>query len=242
MFRYIAMLCLLALPMVASAEEITIFSVSDGESQQDYSIKLKILFFMTALSVLPIMLLLMTPFTRIIIVLGVLRQALGLQQSPPNKVLVGIALCLTMLIMRPVWTEIYTEAFVPYDAGEITLEQAVNTAEVPIRDFMFRQTNEKALEQMLGIAEEPKTLTKDEVPFAVLLPAYVISELKTAFQIGFMLFLPFLVIDLIVASILMAMGMMMLSPLIISLPFKLMIFVLVDGWALTVGSLTRSFG
>jgi flagellar biosynthetic protein FliP len=229
-------------PNIAMAQDLTLFSVTDGTTVEDYSIKLKILIFMTMLSFLPAMVLMMTPFTRIIIVLSILRQALGLQQSPPNKVLLGIALTLTILIMRPVWTEIYEDVIVPMDNSEITLQEGFAIAEVPIRDFMFRQTNEKALEQMLKIADEPLTLTKAEVPFSALLPAFVLSELKTAFQIGFMLFIPFLVIDLIVASLLMAMGMMMLSPLIISLPFKLMIFVLVDGWSMTVGTLTNSFG
>jgi flagellar biosynthetic protein FliP len=229
-------------PNIAMAQDLTLFSVTDGTTVEDYSIKLKILIFMTMLSFLPAMVLMMTPFTRIIIVLSILRQALGLQQSPPNKVLLGIALTLTILIMRPVWTEIYEEVIVPLDNSEITLQEGFAIAEVPIRDFMFRQTNEKALEQMLKIADVPLTLTRAEVPFSALLPAFVLSELKTAFQIGFMLFIPFLVIDLIVASLLMAMGMMMLSPLIISLPFKLMIFVLVDGWSMTVGTLTNSFG
>jgi len=242
MKAWLTIALMLVLPQVASAEDLTLFTVTDGETTQDYSMKLKILFFMTFLTVMPILVLLCTPFTRILIVLGILRQALGLQQSPPNKVLVGIALCLTMLIMRPEFTEIYEKAYLPYEAGEITTQEGIDIAEDPIREFMFRQTNEKALEQMLLIADEPLTLEKDDVPFSVLMPAFVLSELKTALQIGFMLFIPFLVIDLIVASVLMAMGMMMLSPLIISLPFKLMIFVLVDGWALTVGTLTRSFG
>lgn len=237
----IILLSILA-PEFALAQDLTLFTVSDGESTEDYSIKLKVLFFMTTLSFLPAMMLMMTSFTRIIIVLSILRQALGLQQSPPNKVLVGISLTLTILIMRPVWTEIYEEAVVPMDNSEITLQEGIARAEVPIRDFMLKQTNEKALEQMLKIADEPLTLTKEEVPFSALLPAFVLSELKTAFQIGFMLFIPFLVIDLIVASLLMAMGMMMLSPLIISLPFKLMLFVLADGWSMTVGTLTNSFG
>ncbi len=183
-----------------------------------------------------------TSFTRIIVVLAILRQALGLQQSPPNRVLVGIALTLTILIMRPVWTDIYDNAFKPYDNGEITLVQAFSVAEKPVRSFMLAQTHQSSLEQMLRIANEPIDQNVEDISFAVVLPAFVISELKTAFQIGFMLFIPFLIIDLVVASVLMAMGMMMLSPLIISLPFKLVIFVLVDGWAMTVGTLSASFG
>lgn len=230
------------LPVPVLAADLPIFSVKHGSDSDDYSLNVQILLLMTALSFLPAMLLMLTSFTRIIIVLSVLRQALGLQQSPPNRVLVGIALTLTILIMRPVWTDIYDNAFVPFDSDQITLKDAFARAEVPLRTFMLKQTKEPELEQMLRIADEPLTLKPDEIPFTVLMPAYVLSELKTAFQIGFMLFIPFLIIDLVVASVLMAMGMMMLSPLVISLPFKLMIFVLVDGWAMTVGSLTASFG
>lgn len=221
---------------------LSILTVTDGQTEQAYSVKLQILLLMTALSFIPAFLLMATCFTRIIIVLAILRQALGLQQSPPNRVLVGITLALTILIMRPVWSDVYDHAFKPYDAGEITLMQAFSTAEKPVRDFMLRQTQQTALEQMLRIANEPLDQNVEDISFAVVLPAFVISELKTAFQIGFMLFIPFLIIDLVVASVLMAMGMMMLSPLIVSLPFKLVIFVLVDGWAMTVGTLSASFG
>ncbi|MEZ8099473.1 MULTISPECIES: flagellar type III secretion system pore protein FliP [Vibrio] len=233
---------MLAFPLSASETGLTILSVSDGASQQEYSVKLQILLLMTALSFLPAFILMATSFTRIIVVLAILRQALGLQQSPPNRVLVGIALALSLLIMRPVWTDIYHNAFQPYDNGEITLMQAFSIAEKPVRNFMLAQTQQTALEQMLRIANEPLDTQIEDISFAVVLPAFVISELKTAFQIGFMLFIPFLIIDLVVASVLMAMGMMMLSPLIISLPFKLVVFVLVDGWAMTVGTLSASFG
>ncbi|OAJ93972.1 flagellar biosynthesis protein flip [Vibrio bivalvicida] len=233
---------MLAFPLSASETGLTILSVSDGASQQEYSVKLQILLLMTALSFLPAFILMATSFTRIIVVLTILRQALGLQQSPPNRVLVGIALALSLLIMRPVWTDIYHNAFQPYDNGEITLMQAFSIAEKPVRNFMLAQTQQTALEQMLRIANEPLDTQIEDISFAVVLPAFVISELKTAFQIGFMLFIPFLIIDLVVASVLMAMGMMMLSPLIISLPFKLVVFVLVDGWAMTVGTLSASFG
>ncbi|MBL1417783.1 MAG: flagellar type III secretion system pore protein FliP [Moritella sp.] len=222
--------------------DLALFSVNNGGQPQEYSIKLQLLLLMTALSLLPAMLLMLTSFTRIVVVLAILRQAIGLQQSPPNRVLVGIALTLTILIMRPVWTQIHVDAFLPYDSGSITLIEALGKAEIPLRTFMLKQTRETDLEQMLKIGNEPPVTSVDDIPFVVLMPAFVLSELKTAFQIGFMLFLPFLVIDLVVASVLMAMGMMMLSPLIISLPFKLMIFVLVDGWAMTVGTLTASFG
>ncbi len=233
---------LFAFPTMAADNGLTILSVSDGDTQQEYSVKLQILLLMTALSFLPAFILMATSFTRIVVVLAILRQALGLQQSPPNRVLVGIALALTLLIMRPVWSDIYENAFQPYDNGEITLIQAFSVAEKPVREFMLAQTHQSSLEQMLRIANEPLDQNVEDISFAVILPAFVISELKTAFQIGFMLFIPFLVIDLVVASVLMAMGMMMLSPLIVSLPFKLVVFVLVDGWAMTVGTLSASFG
>lgn len=220
---------------------LNILTVQEGDAGSEYSVKLQILILMTLLSFVPTFIIMCTSFTRIIVVLAVLRQALGLQQSPPNQVLVGIALILSALIMRPVWTEIYDQAYVPYEANEITLVQAFKTAEVPLRGFMLAQTQKNALTQMLKIAREPVATPPEEVPFLVLLPAYIISELKVAFQIGFMVFLPFLVIDLVTASVLMSMGMMMLSPLIVSLPFKLLVFVLVDGWAMIVGSLAASF-
>ncbi|MGR4990524.1 flagellar type III secretion system pore protein FliP [Vibrio rotiferianus] len=233
---------MMSFPTFAAENGLTFLSVTDGQTQQEYSVKLQILLLMTALSFLPAFVLMATSFTRIIVVLAILRQALGLQQSPPNRVLVGIALSLTILIMRPVWSDIYDNAFQPYDNGEITLIQAFTVAEKPVRNFMLAQTHQSALEQMLRIANEPIDQNIEDISFAVVLPAFVISELKTAFQIGFMLFIPFLIIDLVVASVLMAMGMMMLSPLIVSLPFKLMVFVLVDGWAMTVGTLSASFG
>lgn len=233
---------LFAFPTMAADNGLTILSVTDGDAQQEYSVKLQILLLMTALSFLPAFILMATSFTRIIVVLAILRQALGLQQSPPNRVLVGIALTLTLLIMRPVWTDIYENAFQPYDNGEITLVQAFSVAEKPVRNFMLAQTHQSSLEQMLRIANEPLDQKVEEISYAVFCLKKKISELKTAFQIGFMLFIPFLIIDLVVASVLMAMGMMMLSPLIVSLPFKLVVFVLVDGWAMTVGTLSASFG
>lgn len=208
---------------------------------QTYTLSIQTLLTITALTFIPAALLMMTSFTRIIIVLAILRQALGLQQSPPNRVLIGISLVLTLLIMRPVWSDIYEHAFKPFDAEEISLTVALERAEQPLRTFMLAQTRETDLEQMLRIGGESLSMKPAEVPFTILMPAFVLSELNTAFQIGFMLFVPFLVIDLVVASVLMAMGMMMLSPLIISLPFKLMVFVLVDGWAMTVGTLAASF-
>ncbi len=249
--KIVKLLLLVSLVLLASAsfpsfatEEVdglSILTVTDGENGSEYSVKLQILILMTMLSFVPAFIIMCTSFTRIIIVLAVLRQALGLQQSPPNQVLIGIALILSALIMRPVWSEIYEDAYLPYEAGEMTLVQTLQTAEKPLRSYMLAQTQKSSLTQMLKIAREPAATPVEEVPFLVLLPAYVISELKVAFQIGFMLFLPFLVIDLVTASVLMSMGMMMLSPLIVSLPFKLLVFVVVDGWDMLVGSLAASF-
>ncbi|OAT28090.1 FliP family flagellar biosynthesis protein [Buttiauxella ferragutiae ATCC 51602] len=197
---------------------------------------------MTMLGLLPSMLLLMTCFTRIIIVLGILRQAIGLQSSPSNRLLISIALSMTMLLMKPIWQDIYQNAFVPYDEDKITLLQAVSRAEQPIRKFMLAQTRKTDLDLMIRVAGEPRTTSAQEVSFSILMPAFVLSELKTAFQIGFMLFIPFVVIDMVVATVLMSMGMMMLSPVIISLPIKLMVFVLADGWSMVVNTLAMSFG
>ncbi|WP_298439964.1 flagellar type III secretion system pore protein FliP [uncultured Ferrimonas sp.] len=233
---------LLLLAPSASAElSLPLLNLTDGDSNQQISIKLEILALMTLLSLLPAMLLMLTSFTRIIVVLAILRQAIGLQQSPPNKVLVGLALVLTLCIMRPVGTAIYTDAIAPYDQEQINFTEALSRAEVPLRDFIQPNTRRSDVEQMLRISGEDMTLQDDQVPFLVLIPAFVLSELKSAFQIGFLLFLPFLIIDLIVASVLMSMGMMMLSPLVISLPFKLMVFVLVDGWSMLSATLTASY-
>ena len=235
-------LLILLLPTWLNAQELTLFSLQDTEQGQDYNVKLQILLMMTVLSLIPALLMVLTSFTRIIVVLAILRQAMGLQQSPPNRVLIGIALMLTMLIMRPVWQDIYQNAYKPFQAEEMGLEQALARAEQPLRAFMLKQTRESELHQVLLIANEPTNLKADEIPFEVLMPAFVLSELTTAFQIGFMLFIPFLIIDLVVASVLMSMGMMMLSPLIISLPFKLMVFVLADGWSMVAGTLAATFG
>ncbi|QDE30275.1 flagellar type III secretion system pore protein FliP [Shewanella polaris] len=242
MLRVLIFSLVILAPQAFAADGLTLLTFGSGQESQDVNIKLEILALMTALSFLPALLMMLTSFTRIVIVLAILRQALGLQQSPPNKVLIGIALVLTVFIMRPVGDSIYKDAYLPYDQGQMNLVEAVGIAKVPLSKFMLSQTRETDLEQMLKIANEPIDLKPDDIPFFVLMPAFVLSELKTAFQIGFLLFLPFLVIDLVVASVLMSMGMMMLSPLIISLPFKLMIFVLVDGWAMTVSTLTASFG
>ncbi|WP_313050430.1 flagellar type III secretion system pore protein FliP [Atlantibacter subterraneus] len=222
----------------AQGGEISLLSVATHGASQEYSVKIQVLILMTMVGLLPTMLLMMTCFTRFIIVLSLLRQALGLQQSPPNRILVGIALALTMLVMRPVWMNIYDHAVLPFENDQITLTQALDTAATPLKRFMLAQTDKKAMAQIMGIANAKGDAAQQDL--SIVVPAFVLSELKTAFQIGFMIYIPFLVIDLIVSSVLMAMGMMMLSPLIVSLPFKLMLFVLIDGWALTVGTLTTS--
>ncbi len=240
--QLISTLALLLLPSLsfAAGGDITLLNVTDTENGQEMSVKLQILVLMTLLGFLPAMLMMMTCFTRFIIVLAIVRQAIGLQQSPPNPVLVGVALCLTLLVMRPVGNEIYTKAYVPFEADQITLQQSLGEGKQILSRFMLAQTSTSSLDTMIALSGEARPDDLKDLDFFVLLPAFVLSELKTAFQIGFMIFVPFLVIDLIVASVLMAMGMMMLSPMMISLPFKLMVFVLVDGWTLLVGTLTTS--
>jgi flagellar biosynthetic protein FliP len=206
------------------------------------SLSLQILVLMSLLTVLPSLLLMMTSFTRIIIVLSILRQALGLQQTPPNQVLVGLSLFLTLFIMRPVIDQVNQTAVTPYGQGQIPLEQAISRSGDALHVFMVRQVRKTDIELFSNIAKAPKFANAQAIPFSILLPAFVTSELKTAFEIGFLIFLPFLIIDLVVATTLMSLGMMMLSPTIISMPFKLLLFVLVDGWALTMGSLASSFG
>ncbi len=205
------------------------------------SLSLQILVLMSLLTVLPSLVLMMTSFTRIIIVLSLLRQALGLAQTPPNQVLVGLALFLSMFVMRPAIDQITASAYTPYGQGQISIEEAVGRSAKVLHGFMAKQTRQNDLALFQNLAKAPAFRTSADIPFSILLPAFVTSELKTAFQIGFMIFLPFLIIDIVVASTLMALGMMMLSPTIISMPFKLLLFVLVDGWALTMGSLAGSF-
>lgn len=208
----------------------------------NYSVPIQTLLFFTFLSFLPAMLLMMTGFTRIVIVLSLLRMAMGTQNSPPNQVVIGLSLFLTFFVMSPVFDKVYQEAYQPFSANEIDFPEMVNRASVPMRDFMLKQTREPDLALFMRLADLEEVETPEQLPMKVIIPAFVTSELKTAFQIGFMIFLPFLVIDLIVSSVLMAMGMMMLSPMLISLPFKIMLFVLVDGWTLLMGSLVASFG
>jgi flagellar biosynthetic protein FliP len=213
-----------------------------GGNNHQLSSSLQILLLMGLLTVLPSILLMMTSFTRIIIVLSLLRQALGLQQTPPNQVLIGLSLFLSLFVMQPVVTEIETSAIAPYGQHQISLDQGIERAGHALHGFMLRQTRKTDISMFTTIAKSPKVSNLAEIPFSILLPAYVTSELKTAFQIGFLIFLPFLIIDLVVATALMSLGMMMLSPTIISMPFKLLLFVLVDGWALTMSSLAASFG
>ncbi len=208
---------------------------------QTYSISLQTLLFLTSLSFLPAILLMMTGFTRIIIVLSLLRSALGTQSSPPNQVLIGLALFLTLFVMGPVFDKIYVEAWKPYSENHLSFEEAIDRGSIPLKSFMLKQTREADLSLFMRIANSGAIQGPDQVPMKILVPAYVTSELKTAFQIGFVIFIPFLIIDMVVASVLMSMGMMMVSPAVISLPFKLMLFVLADGWNLLVGSLVQSF-
>jgi len=205
------------------------------------SLSLQILVLMSLLTVLPSLVLMMTSFTRIIIVLSILRQALGLQQTPPNQVLVGLALFLSIFVMKPTIDQINATAYTPYGDGQISIEEAITRSGDVLHGFMVRQTRQTDLRLFADMAEAPPFRSSADIPFSILLPAFVTSELKTAFQIGFLIFLPFLIIDIVVASTLMSLGMMMLSPMIVSMPFKLLLFVLVDGWALTMGSLAASF-
>jgi flagellar biosynthetic protein FliP len=206
-----------------------------------YSLSLQLLALMTTLSLLPSLLLMMTSFVRIIIVMSILRQALGTGQTPPNNVLVGIALFLTIFIMTPVFTDVYENALVPYMEQGMKFDKALAAAEAPLRGFMTKQTREDDIALFMQMTRKGDVESADAVPFTTLVPAFITSELKSAFTIGFLIYIPFVVIDLIVASVLMAMGMAMLSPMMISMPFKLMLFVLVDGWSLLMGSLAASF-
>jgi flagellar biosynthetic protein FliP len=235
------MLFMVWLPDISLAQGLPMVTVNSGKGGQQYSLTLQLLGLMTVLTLLPSLLLMMTSFVRIIIVLSILRQALGTGQTPPNTVLVGLALFLTFFIMTPVFDDVYANAIAPYMNGTLPFEKALAKAEVPVRDFMMLQTREDDIAMFMEIARNKGISSAQDVPFMTLVPAFLTSELKSAFMIGFMIYIPFVVIDLIVASVLMSMGMMMLSPMIISMPFKLMLFVLVDGWTLVMGSLAASF-
>ena len=227
---------------LAQATPIQVLSAPAPGGGQTWSIPVQTLLFFTALTLLPAALLLMTSFTRVVIVLSLLRQALGTQSSPPNQVLIGLSLFLTLFIMGPVFDKIYTEAYLPYSEKKIEFDVAVERASVPVKRFMLKQTREPDLALFVKLSGTPSVKDPEQVPFRVVVPAFVTSELKTAFQIAFLVFIPFLIIDMVVASVLMSMGMMMLSPVLIAMPFKLMLFVLADGWTLLVGSLVASFG
>jgi flagellar biosynthetic protein FliP len=215
--------------------------VAQGAGGTSYSVPIQTLLFFTALSFLPALLLLMTGFTRIVIVLSLLRQALGTQAAPPNQVIIGLSLFLTFFVMSPTLDKVYQQAWLPYNAGTLPAEQALDTGIQPLREFMLKQTRQSDVMLFAKLAKLPPEVKGEDVPLRVLVPAFVTSELKSAFQIGFMIFIPFLIIDMIVASVLMSLGMMMLSPVLVALPFKLMLFVLADGWNLLLGSLAASF-
>jgi flagellar biosynthetic protein FliP len=236
-------LFLLLVPALAMAETgIPAFTSTPAPGGgQNYSLSLQTLILLTALTFLPAVLLMMTAFTRIIIVLSLLRQALGTLQSPPNQVIVGLSLFLTFFVMAPVFDRINNEALQPYLADQMNVMEALEKGSGPLKQFMLQQTRQEDLALFVKLSKTPPLQGPEAVPLKVLVPAYVISELKTAFQIGFVIFIPFLIIDMVVASVLMSMGMMMLSPVTISFPFKLMLFVLVDGWSLLIGSLVQSF-
>ena len=226
---------------LAQATLPAITSTPGPGGSETYSLSMQTLLLMTSLSFLPAALLMMTGFTRIIIVLGLLRTAIGTPTSPPNTVLIGLALFLTFYTMSPVFDQIYTEAYQPLHAGTINFETAVQRASAPLQTFMLHQTRESDLALFADMAKQPAMDSPSQVPMRVLIPAFITSELKTAFQIGFTIFIPFLIIDMVVASVLMALGMMMVPPVTVSLPFKLMLFVLADGWHLLLGSLAQSF-
>ena len=236
-------LSFLALPALAQSGGIAAFSSTPAPGGgTTYTLAVQTLLFFTVLSFLPAVILMMTSFTRIIIVLSLLRHALGTQSSPPNQVLVGLALFLTLFIMAPVADKVYADAYLPFSENRISQNEALDRAAEPLKGFMLKQTREADLALFLKIARSEPVAGAKDVPLRVLIPAFVTSELKTAFQIGFIVFIPFLIIDMVVASVLMSMGMMMVSPVIVSLPFKIILFVLVDGWHLLVGSLVQSFG
>jgi flagellar biosynthetic protein FliP len=241
--RLLPLLGGLLLPGLALAEaSLPAFTSSPAPGGgQNYSLSLQTLLLLTSLSFLPAALLMMTSFTRIIIVLSLLRHALGTQSSPPNQVLIGLALFLTLFVMGPTFDKIYTEAYQPLAENRIQMQEALQKGAQPLRAFMLKQTRETDLALFIKLSRSPAPQTSADIPLRVLIPAFVTSELKTAFQIGFAVFIPFLIIDIVVASILMAMGMMMVSPAIVALPFKIILFVLVDGWNLLLGSLAQSF-
>ncbi len=243
-FNVVLFVLLVVLPEMAWANDalqaLTVKTNADGA--QEYSVTLQVLIMMTALSFIPAAVIMMTSFTRIIVVLAILRQAIGLQQTPSSQLLVGMALFMSIFIMAPIYKQIDDRAIQPYLKEELTSVQALDQAKEPLKAFMLSQTRISDLETFAKIAGYEQLDSPEDTPFIVVIPAFITSELQTAFIIGFMFFIPFLIVDLVVASVLMAMGMMMLSPMIVSLPFKIMLFVLVDGWSLVMGTLARSYG
>ncbi len=241
--QFFVLLALMLVPIMAWAEAgIPAFtSTPAAGGGQTYSLSLQTLILLTSLTFLPAVLLMMTAFTRIVIVLSLLRQALGTLQSPPNQVLIGLSLFLTLFVMAPVFDKMNEQALQPYLSDKISVMEALEQGSEPLKKFMLSQTRQQDLALFVKLSKTPPLSGPEAVPLKVLVPAYVISELKTAFQIGFVIFIPFLIIDMVVASVLMSMGMMMLSPVTISFPFKLMLFVLVDGWSLLIASLVQSF-
>ncbi len=240
----LAFACVLMLaPMLAQAEPgVPAFTATPAPGGgTNYTLSLQTLIFMTALGFLPAALLMMTSFTRIVIVLSLLRMALGTQQAPTNQVIIGLALFLTLFVMGPTLDKIYTDAWQPLEENKITMMEALDKGAAPLKKFMLAQTRESDLALYVRLSKSPQLESPEQVPLRLLVPAFITSELKTAFQIGFAIFIPFLIIDMVVASVLMALGMMMVSPAIVALPFKLILFVLVDGWALLIGSLAQSF-
>jgi len=232
-------------PVFAQNQAIPIptikIGVGEAKDSGEISVLIQILFLLTILSLAPAILIMMTSFTRLIVVFSFLRQAIGTHQMPPNQIMIGLALFLTFFIMTPVWQNIRENSLGPYMDKKISQARAIDEALKPVRKFMFKQTREKDLALFIHLAKAPKPKNMEEIPTTVLLPAFMISELKTAFQIGFLLYIPFLVIDMVVSSVLLSMGMMMLPPMMLSLPLKLLLFVLVDGWYLVVGSMVKSF-
>lgn len=244
MLAVLAVLAMLGLGLSSAAaapKGFEILASENGDGVTTYSVSIQTLLVFSMLSFMPAILLLMTSFTRIVIVLSLMRQALGLQSTPPNQVIIGMSLFLTFYVMAPTLESVYEQAYQPYSQGEIEFDVATERAGGSMKTFMLAQTRSSDLRLFADMAKLPEQESLDDVPLRVLVPAFVISELKTAFQVGFMIFIPFLIIDLVVASILMSMGMMMLSPVLVALPFKLMFFVLADGWHLLVGSMVQSF-
>ena len=245
-FLFSALLILVCAPLALAVEPagIPTLSIGVGKASKpgDVSTVLQIFFLMTVLSLAPGLIMMTTSFTRIVVVLSFLRQAIGTQQAPPNQIIIALSLFLTFFVMSPVWQQVNTQAIQPYRAARISQDEAMKRAVAPMRKFMLSQTREKDLALFLNLSKMPRPRNADDIPTLTLIPAFMISELRTAFQIGFLVFIPFLVIDMVVASVLMSMGMMMLPPVMIALPFKILLFVLVDGWGLVIGSLIKSFG